>query len=98
MQKQEQLSPTPPYINFKTAFEELCSEHELLTCGIEKIDFILKLTEGDRLAVIGNKKCSQMFVTRICVNALLSSLSSYSKKNNHKLVASSSRFHTPNVI
>src|SRR5918912_564313 len=36
-----------------------------------------------------------MFVTRLCVNALLSSSSS--KKNNRKLVASS-RFHTSNVI
>ena len=98
MQKQEQLSPILPPVNFKTAFEELCSEHELLTCGIEKIDSILKLTGGDRLAVIGNKKYSQMFVTRLCVNALLSSSSPSSlKKNNSKLIASS-RFHTSNVI
>jgi hypothetical protein len=99
MQNQEQLSPILPYINLKTAFEELCSEHELLTCGIEKIDSILKLTRGDRLAVIGNKKYSQIFVTRLCVKALLSSSSSsssYSKKNNSKLVAS--RFYTSNVI
>jgi hypothetical protein len=98
MRKQEQLSPILP-VNFKTAFQELCSEHELLTCGIEKIDSILKLTRGDRLAVIGNKKYSQMFVTRLCVNALLSSSSSSpsSKKNNSKLVASS-HFHTYNVI
>ena len=73
MQKQEQLSPILPPVNFKTAFEELCSEHELLTCGIEKIDSILKLTGGDRLALIGNKKYSQTLVTRLCVNALLSS-------------------------
>jgi hypothetical protein len=100
MQKQEQqLSPIlPPAINFKTAFKELCIKHGLLTSGIEKIDSILKLTAGDRLAVTGNKKYSQMLVTRLCVNALLSSslpLSS-KKKNNGKLVAS--RFHTSNVL
>ncbi len=99
MQQQEQLSPILPAIKIKTAFEELCNKHELLTCGIEKIDSILKLTGSDRLAVTGNKKYSQIFVTRLCVNALLSSLSptsSSKKKNNSKLVAS--RFHTPNVI
>jgi len=105
MQKQEQqLSPIPlpPEINFKTAFEELCSKHQLLTCGVEKIDSTLKLTRGNRLAVIGDKKYSQMFVTRLCVNALLSSSSSSpspsskKKNNNSKLVTS--RFHTSNVI
>ena len=98
MQQQGQLS-TIPSINFKTALEELCNKYELLTCGVEKIDSILKLTGGDRLAVIGDKKYSQMFVTRLCVNALLSSSSppSSSKKNSGKLVASS-RFHTSNVI
>ena len=103
MQKQnQQLSPipVPPAINFKTAFEELCNKHELLNSGIEKIDSILKLTAGDRLAVRGNKKYSQMFVTRLCVNALLSSSPPLSskKKNNSKLVATSSHFHTSNVI
>ena len=98
MQQQEQLSPILSAINFKTAFEELCKNQELLTCGIEKIDSILKLTTGDRLAVIGDKKYSQMFVTRLCVNALLSSsaLSSLKKKNNSKLVGS--HFHTSSVI
>src|ERR687885_3047837 len=97
MQQQGQLS-TIPSINFKTALEELCNKYELLTCEVEKIDSILKLTGGDRLAVIGNKKYSQMFVTRLCVNALLSSSSPSSlKKNNSKLIASS-RFHTSNVI
>ena len=91
MQQQEQLSPIPLPVNFKTVFEELCNKHELLTCGIEKIDSMLNLTPDDRLAVTGNKKYSQMFVTRLCVNALLSSIPS------SKLVASS-RFHTSNVI
>jgi hypothetical protein len=70
IQQQEQLSPIPP-INFKTTFEELCNKRELLTCGIEKIDSLLKLTSDDRLAVIGNRKYTQMLVTRLCVNALL---------------------------
>jgi hypothetical protein len=98
MQQQEQLS-TIPAIKIKTAFEELCNKLELLACGIEKIDSVLNLTAGDRLAVIGNKKYSQMFVTRLCVNALLLSSSpplTSKKKNNSKLVAS--RFHTSNVI
>jgi hypothetical protein len=100
MQKQNQQLSSIPAINFKTAFEELHNKHQLLTCGIEKIDSILKLTRGDRLAVRGNKKYSRMLVTRLCVNALLlsSSLPLSSKKNNSKLVASSSRFHTSNVI
>jgi hypothetical protein len=98
MQQQEQLSPILPAINFKTALEELCNKHELLACGIEKIDSILKLTLCDRLAVTGNRKYSQMFVTRLCVNALLSSSPPLSskKKNDGKLVAS--RFHTSNII
>ena len=41
-----------------------CSEHELLTCGIEKIDSILKLTSGDRLAIIGNQKYTQMLIAK----------------------------------
>src|ERR671933_822086 len=97
MQQQEQLS-TIPSINFKTALEELCNKYELLTCGVEKIDSILKLTGDDRLAIIGDKKYSQMFVTRLCVNALLSSPSpSLKKKDNIKLLISS-RFRTSNVI
>src|SRR5919202_2755 len=99
MQKQDQqLSsiPLPRAINFKTAFEEFRTKGQLLTCGIEKIDYILNLTAGDRLVIIGNKKYSHTFLARLCVNALLSSSSS--KKNNSKLVTSSSRFHTSNVI
>jgi len=97
MQHQEQLS-TIPAINFKTAFEELCNKRELLTCGVEKIDSILKLTGGDRLAVIGDKKYSQMFVTRLCVNALLSSQSPSSKKKNNIKLVISNHFRTSNVI
>lgn len=70
IQEQEQLSPILP-VNFKTAFEELCNKHELLTCGIEKIDSILKITGGDRVAVIGNRKYTQTLISRLCVNALL---------------------------
>jgi len=69
IQEQEQLSPILP-VNFKTAFE-LCNKHELLTCGIEKIDSILKITGGDRVAVIGNRKYTQTLISRLCVNALL---------------------------
>jgi RNase H-fold protein (predicted Holliday junction resolvase) len=92
-QQNQQLSPILLPINIKTAFEELCNKHELLTCGIEKIDSILKLTRGDILAIIGNRKYMQMLVTRLCVNALFSSPSS---KKNNKLAAS--RLHTSNVI
>jgi hypothetical protein len=69
-QQMQQLASVPP-IKFKTAFEELVNKHALLTCGIEKIDSLLKLTLGDRLAVIGNQKYTQTFITRLCVNALL---------------------------
>ena len=62
------------------AFDELSSKHELLICGIEKIDSILKLTLGDRLAVIGTRKYTHILTTRLCVNALSSSSSSSSKK------------------
>ena len=71
-QKKQQISSIPS-IKFKTAFEELCNKHELLTSGIEKIDSSLQLAPGDRLAVVGNRKYPHILVTRLCVNALLSS-------------------------
>lgn len=71
-QKRQQISSIPS-IKFQTSFEELCNKHELLATGIEKIDSLLHLTLGDRLAVVGNRKYSQILVTRLCVNALLSS-------------------------
>jgi hypothetical protein len=72
-QEKQQLSPSfsiPP-IKFKSAFEEFVNKHVLLNCGIEKIDSLLKLTLGDRLAIIGNRKYIQTLITRLCVNALL---------------------------
>jgi hypothetical protein len=82
----QQLATIPPPIKFKTAFEELVNRHALLNCGIQKIDSLLNLTLCDRLAVIGNRKYTQMLVTRLCVNALLfsSSQSSPSKKRMYK--------------
>jgi F0F1-type ATP synthase alpha subunit len=72
-QEKQQLLPSfsiPP-IKFKSAFEELVNKHVLLNCGIEKIDSLLKLTLGDRLVIIGNRKYIQTLITRLCVNALL---------------------------
>jgi hypothetical protein len=93
-QQQYQLSSSllsiPPPIKFKPAFEELCNKHELLSCGIEKIDSLLKLTSGDRLSIIGNLKYTQILIARLCVNALL--LSSPLKKDSSRF------FHTSNVI
>jgi hypothetical protein len=60
-------------IKFKTAFDDICNGHELLTAGVEKIDSSLQLVPGDRLAVLGNRKYAQTIITRLCVNALLSS-------------------------
>ena len=77
-QQKQQFSSTP-LVKFKTAFEELCNKHMLLRCGIEKIDSILKLMSGDRLAVIGNQKYTQTLISRLCVNALLSSSPSSKK-------------------
>jgi F0F1-type ATP synthase alpha subunit len=71
MQQLASISST----KFKTAFEELVNKLAVLNCGIEKIDSLLQLTSGDRLAIIGNRKYSQILVTRLCVNALLSSSS-----------------------
>ena len=80
-----QLATTiPPPIKFKTAFQELINKHTLLNCGIEKIDSLLNLTLGDRLAIIRNRKYTQMLVTRLCVNALLFSSSQSSKKRMYK--------------
>jgi hypothetical protein len=73
-QQKQQLSPSSlliPQLKFKTAFEELCNKHALLTCGIEKIDSLLQLTSGDRLAIIGNRKYTQILTARLCINALL---------------------------
>jgi hypothetical protein len=91
-QKRQQISSIPS-IEFQTSFEELCNKHELLATRIEKIDSLLQLTLGDRLAVVGNRKYSQILVTRLCVNALLSSLTK--KKNQQER---SRYFYTPNVI
>ena len=71
-QKRQRISSVSS-IKFKTAFEELNKKHGLLTTGIEKIDSSLKLVPGDRLAIVGNRKYSHILVTRLCVNALLSS-------------------------
>ena len=71
-QKRQRISSISS-IKFKTAFEELNKKHGLLTTGIEKIDSSLQLTPGDGLAVVGNRKYSHILVTRLCVNALLSS-------------------------
>ena len=67
-------------VKFKTAFEELSNKHALLSCRVEKIDSILKLTLGDRLAVIGNQKYTQTLISRLCVNALLLTSSPSPKK------------------
>jgi hypothetical protein len=80
-----QLATTiPPPIKFKTAFEELVNRHAFLNSGIQKIDSLLNLTLGDRLVVTGNRKYTQMLVTRLCVNALLFSSSQSSKKRMYK--------------
>jgi F0F1-type ATP synthase beta subunit len=71
-QNRQQISSIPS-IKFQTSFEELFNKHELLTTGIEKIDSSLQLVPGDRLSVVGNRKYSQTIITRLCVNALLSS-------------------------
>jgi hypothetical protein len=60
-QQQMQQLASISSTKFKTAFE--------------KIDSLLQLTSCDRLAIIGNRKYSQILVTRLCVNALLSSSS-----------------------
>jgi hypothetical protein len=89
-QQKQQFSPIPP-IKFKIAFEEVYNKHEALTCGIEKIDSLLQLALADRLAVIGNRRYTQTLITRLCVNALLSS----KKKNEQER---SRFFYTSNVI
>jgi F0F1-type ATP synthase alpha subunit len=72
-QQKRQYISSISSIKFKTAFEELNKKRGLLATGIEKIDSLLQLASGDRLAIVGNRKYSQILVTRLCVNALLSS-------------------------
>ena len=67
MQQLASISST----KFKTAFEELVNKLAVLNCGIEKIDSLLQLTSGDRLAIIGNRKYTQILIARLCINALL---------------------------
>ena len=86
-EKKKQQLLSIPLIKFKTAFEELCNNHELLTCGIEKIDSILKLTSDDRLAVIGNRNYTQALIARLCVNALLLASPSSKKRINKREAA-----------
>jgi hypothetical protein len=83
-QQMQQLASISP-IKFKAAFQVLVNKHALLNCGIEKIDSLLKLILGDRLAVIGNRKYTQMYVTRLCVNALLVSPSSKKRMNKREV-------------
>jgi F0F1-type ATP synthase alpha subunit len=82
-QKRQQISSIPS-IKFKTAFEELSKKYVLLGCGIEKIDSILQLARGDRLAVVGNRKYAQTIITRLCVNALLVASPSSKKRMNRR--------------
>jgi F0F1-type ATP synthase beta subunit len=56
--------PDKVYDCTKTAFEELNKKHGLLATGIEKIDSLLQLVPGDRVAVVGSRKYSQILVTR----------------------------------
>jgi hypothetical protein len=88
-QKRQQISSIAS-IKFKTAFEELNKKHGLLDTGIEKIDSSLQLTPGDRLAVVGNRKYSQILVTRLCIIIV-----TIKKKNQQ---GRSRYFYTPNVI
>jgi hypothetical protein len=76
MQQLASISST----KFKTAFEELVNKLAVLNCGIKKIDSLLQLTSGDRLAIIGNRKYTQILITRLYVNALLSSSTSSKKE------------------
>jgi len=59
-----------PLPKFRTAYE-LNYKTDALSCGIEKLDNLVNFSSGDRVCIIGNKKYTNMIVTRLCVRALV---------------------------
>ncbi len=56
---------------FQTAYDiNFCHR---LSFGIDSIDRLLTLTEGDRVCIIGDGAHANIFVTRLCVRALMPS-------------------------
>jgi Rad51 len=70
-------TPSPPPQSaallpaFQTAYD-INSRHRL-SFGIDSIDRRLTLTEGDRVCIIGDGAHANIFVTRLCVRALMPS-------------------------
>ena len=59
-----------PLPKFRTAYE-LNYKTDTLTFGIEKLDNLVNFSNGDRGCIVGNKKHTNMIVTRLCVRALM---------------------------
>lgn len=77
--QQNSHTPSPPLPQssaallpaFQTAYD-INSCHRL-SFGIDSIDRLLTLTEGDRVCIIGDGAHANIFVTRLCVRALMPS-------------------------
>ncbi len=58
-------------LKFRTAYE-LNYKGDTLDFGIEKLDYLVNFSNDDRVCVVGNKKYTNMIVTRLCIRALMS--------------------------
>jgi DNA-directed RNA polymerase subunit RPC12/RpoP len=58
-------------IEFRTAFHQIEDSSVKFTFDIEKIDSLLNLNAYGSLCIIGEQKCAQILIDRLCVHSLL---------------------------
>lgn len=63
----QQQEPLP---KFRRAYE-LNYNADTLAFGIEKLDSLVNFSYGDKVCIVGNKKYTNMIITRLCVRALM---------------------------
>lgn len=65
---QRQEEPLP---KFRTAYEINKNNIDRLGFDIKKLDNLVDFSNGDRGCIVGNKKYTNMVITRLCVRALI---------------------------
>jgi hypothetical protein len=78
-EREEDFNDIPPSQSssfiprFQTAYEEYKNNNSSIQFGfgIHKIDSFLNLNSGEILCIIGEQKYTQLWVARLCVNALM---------------------------
>jgi hypothetical protein len=58
-------------VEFRTAFHQIEDSSIKLTFDIKKIDSLLNLNAYGSLCIIGEQKCAQILIDRLCVHSLL---------------------------